>query len=779
MRIRLALAAGLTITGIASADYYSNPEIRPEYRCKDIPAGIGSPADPGGPASLHCQRLFWDLPPTTRLGAPVVAAQFAEDPIPRFPNGITDRIPPIWIGTLKAVSSPLALPAGKSVGQTEGFESEADCRAYANGCQRLCSDPFDVPYWKEIDDAEGRPVIGTDGSPRTGVDPATGASTGQPQRGPLYQVECRRGSRSYYGPWQTGGTVDLNACLAEPDHSTNAVAGACQGPVFDRLADTQPIRFENTARLDDDQLKAGTPPDRRLEWNLATEYYNHFASHHGTCYQPVDVCTDVNRPLPASAYSDTDPSATCYKYEKVSEPGSPCYAGDADPRCQPMNFPDGTSYKVPMGGFRNATQLPGRLSVPLPDNRGVLAGEDIVWGCNHHVVTQLPPGSYGMSRLANYRLQTHGIKNPTSDTIYGTPPGQEFGGAVGEMIIQYFTAPLKAAVKPVNANFNAAADLATTFYPPFTWNYHQSQWEPPFDSEVAIMAIHSHHRMVKGTMDVLPVNPPRPNDTDPVCGGPQPDGTPATNLYTDWFWEDAPVCQFWKQKDGPVPLRKGESLQTTCMVNNGITPEAIKHGLVSAGTVRTLREMGAPIPDYPALVPASTWGDPLQKSAVGQDLLYGMHPPINYRVVYKCSTNSTLKQIPGGSNVVLPEGIGDLYQICTPNPAVDSQGDYVDGAYKNDLQCGGGLCEPSSIVFACVGEDEMCIGVALYWKMEGPINPDGSVNPNWVQSVQSGNLNQAGTPGSTNTPSDYPSGNCAECGPPLIDRRIPGGRPGL
>jgi hypothetical protein len=786
LRVVLATALLIGAAGGARADYYSNAELRPARRCKDIPSGIGDASDPGGPGSLHCQRLFWDLPVTTTLGAEVIGAPYAEDTVPRFPNGDTDRIPPMWVGKLKANVDEL----NKLAGEIEGFEYEGDCTANSvdGTCQRLCADPLDIPYWQELNDPDGDPITAIHSS-RHGVNEEDGTSTGQLQTGQVFKLECRRGSRSYYGPWQTGGKVDPLACQHQLGSDTDAVAGACQGPIFDRLAATQPIRFENSDRLTDDVAHNGTPADKRLEWNMATEYYNHFASHHGTCYQPTVPCTDVQNPPPGSEYSETDPAAQCYNYERASAPGSTCYAGDADPRacCHDANgdCPD----KVDMGGFRNATQLPGRLSVPLPDGRGVLATEDIVWGCNHHVVTQLPPGSYSMTRLANYRLQQHGIRNPSlTDTIYGTAPGAEFGGAVGEMILQYFAKPMNADVKPVNANFNALADAATTFYPPFTWQYHEAEWLPPFDSQVAIMAIHSHHRMVKGTMNVAPVNPPRPNDTDPTCGGPKADGSPATDLYTDWFWEDAPVCQYWKQKDGPVPLRKGESLRTTCYVNNGVTPEAIKHGLVAGAAVEALKALGAPIPDYPALVPASTWGDPLVKSNVGKELLYGTHPPINYRVVYKCST-AGLEQVPGGSMVGLPTGIGDTYAICTPNPEKDGDGDYVDGAYRNDVQCGNndgvpdssdGLCEPSMIVFACIGEDEMCIGVALYWAMPRLGNPD--TNDEAMQNLQDGlaalqsgdtdtaqkKLNNVGLPGSTSQPTDYPAGNCAECtGPGL------------
>ncbi|TMA42190.1 MAG: hypothetical protein E6J83_12030, partial [Deltaproteobacteria bacterium] len=42
------------------------------------------------------------------------------------------------------------------------------------------------------------------------------------------------------------------------------------------------VRFENTVQLDDDNVA----PDNRREWNVASEFYNHFGSHHGTCWNP-------------------------------------------------------------------------------------------------------------------------------------------------------------------------------------------------------------------------------------------------------------------------------------------------------------------------------------------------------------------------------------------------------------------------------------------------------------------------------------------------------------
>ena len=84
---------------------------------------IAFPADPGGVASNHCQKLFWDIPAVTQLATVAVGAPYEEDSIPRWSRGITDRPPPLWVGTLNATQQP------------EGFEFEADCLANATGCQ--------------------------------------------------------------------------------------------------------------------------------------------------------------------------------------------------------------------------------------------------------------------------------------------------------------------------------------------------------------------------------------------------------------------------------------------------------------------------------------------------------------------------------------------------------------------------------------------------------------------------------------------------------------------
>jgi hypothetical protein len=712
------IGAGIVflLAGTARADYYSHPEIRPQNRCV---TADGTSFAAAGIDPIHCQKLIWDIPVSTVLGTIAVGRPYYEDSIPRFPNGITDRVPPMYVGTVN--------------GKPEGFERQSDCTANATGCHRLCPEGELgrwAPYPTLKNHASGKDPTGKLHS----VD-----NPAEIQSGPLFQLSCQRGSRSYFGPWQTG---------TDPK-------------VFDRDFDSnRSLLFENTDRLDADQARGVA---KRLEWNVGSEFYNHFASHHGTCYQPSSACGNptTGEAKPRAAYQ---PGGECYAYRQSAEPDN-CPANSYDTtkkNCQSTS------------GFRNGTQLPGRLAVPLPDNRGALGTEAQLWGCNHHVVTQLPPGSYGMTKLANYRLQRGGIKNTTGHAVYGVPSGQYIGGSVGEMVVQYFTEPYDADVKPVNVAFNAVADAVTTYYPPFTWSYHESEWFAPFDSLLGLTAIHSHHRMVKGTVNTFPPNPPRLNSPDPECGG-WGSGTVPENLYTDWEWEDAPVCHYWREPDGPVPLRKGESMRTTCYVNNGVTPEAIKHGLVAGASVQAIKALGAPIPDYPAVGPAAAWGDTLKDSPVGKALLYGTHPPINYRVVYKCNTNATAAKVPFVTLAAVPTESGQyLNKICNPNPAIDADGDYIDGAYVNDVQCGGGLCQPASIIFACVGEDEMCIGVTMYWAMPR-LGGDGSDEAvqnlqDAAAAAQAGNanaaqqeLNQVGTPGSSPSGSDVLLGNCPEC----------------
>src|SRR6185436_6765539 len=203
-------------------------------------------------------------------------------------------------------------------------------------------------------------------------------------------------------------------------------------------------------------------------------------------------------------------------------------------------------------------------------------------------VNQLPPGSYDMTELANYRLQKGGLVN-NSDKAYtafygpnAAPPGAVYGGTVGEIYAQYFTEPSAKPYKPINYMFNLVNDLATTTYPAFTWGYHETQWVAPYDLKMTFFALHSHHRMVKGTVNAVP-NTPRPNSTDPLCGGGN-GPVPPTDMYTNWYWENPRYCYYWKDPDGSITLRKGQVVRSTCFVNNGVTPEAIKHGLVAGAT---------------------------------------------------------------------------------------------------------------------------------------------------------------------------------------------------
>src|SRR5687768_9234280 len=79
----LALAL-LLAAAPALADYDSDPALAPEKRCASIPPSDG---DPGGAASVHCQRMIWDLRPATKLGFVAAAAPLPEKRVPRFPGG--------------------------------------------------------------------------------------------------------------------------------------------------------------------------------------------------------------------------------------------------------------------------------------------------------------------------------------------------------------------------------------------------------------------------------------------------------------------------------------------------------------------------------------------------------------------------------------------------------------------------------------------------------------------------------------------------------------------
>jgi hypothetical protein len=624
-----------------------------------------------------------------------------------------------------------------------------------------------IGWWAPIEDASHNAVIGND--PTGKLHDAEDRT--KVQRGPLFQVQCRRGSRSYQGPWQLGTNPHRY------DYNGLAI-----------------LRFENTGRLNRDVAAGRTTEDKRIEWNTGSEYYNHFASHHGTCYYPgkksegdgtaaglgnLDPCDDPLNPLPREAYDPGNPKAFCRAYQRSSDgPDDPmgkggCYAADSDTRC---------SVHGSGGVVRDATQVPGRLVKYFPDERGIPSVEDVLFRCDHHVVTQLPPGSYGITKLANFRLAHGGIRNDANVTLMDTPPGEIIGGAVGELIIQYFTEPANAAVKPLNWMFTALPDLVT-YYPPFTINYKEVPWTAPYDLEMTMLVLHSHHRMVKGTINLTP-NPLRLNSTNPLCGGSAGQTVPPLNLYTNWQWEDAPICDYWKEPDGPLTLRKSDVLRAGCTVNNGITPEAIKHGLVAGDVVETLRTLSnGAIPDDPSTVPTSTWAPAFIGSPVGREILYGTHDPENYRVVYKCATGSTPEQVEvedtavgvpdpvGGTPLATVPGatapgvLGTGTVICPPNPKKDADGDYVDGTYLNEAICGpGGLCEPSAVVWADRAEDEMCIMVGHYYALDRIGDMEGGGHDRAVGHLTSGDPNRVddvGTPGTTRNQDLV--GRCWDC----------------
>jgi hypothetical protein len=252
------------------ADYDSHPALKPANRCGMIKPGIGDPKDPGGVNSIHCQRLFWDMPATTQLGAIRVSAPFREDRVPRFTDGVTARPGPMYI--LDANGD------GKS-DNGEGYEKPGPGRV------RLCKDPDQIPAWQEILNADGSNKLGTDPLGYHSVDDPS-----KPQTGPLFKLTCRRGTRTYLGPWQTG---------SDP-------------AVYDRLMGNQSTRYENTARLDRDVAAGRTTADNRVEWNVASEFYNHFSSHHSTCYVNTEhACSDALNPKSREAYDPNNPKAEC------------------------------------------------------------------------------------------------------------------------------------------------------------------------------------------------------------------------------------------------------------------------------------------------------------------------------------------------------------------------------------------------------------------------------------------------------------------------------------
>ncbi|MGH7822976.1 MAG: hypothetical protein ACREQ9_24730, partial [Candidatus Binatia bacterium] len=375
----------------ASADYDSHPEIRPEARCGRIPPGIEDRRDPGGVASIHCQPLFWDLPAATRLGQVAAATPVPGDRRPWYPNGMIDRPPPMFI---------LDRDGDGASDDGQGYESAGPGRA------RLCVDPDEVPWWKPLADAQGKPVVGPD--------PVHGVT------GPHFTIGCRRGTRLRFGPWQIGRSRERADDIAE---------GV--------------MRIENSARLDRDVEFRGLDArrDGRVEWHTGTEFYAHFATHHAVCWNPENSrCNNPKNPWAAS-----DRSQCHAGYQEVADgPEAPggtgaCYAGDQDTRCRK---PDETGESV-----RDYTMLPGRTYFEYGPGEAEIMLEDQLRDCYQHLVPELPPrvayhveiSSFGLAGQADYRLQTGGLPNVSGERREGVAPGEVIGGAVGELVIQYFT----------------------------------------------------------------------------------------------------------------------------------------------------------------------------------------------------------------------------------------------------------------------------------------------------------------------------------------------------
>jgi hypothetical protein len=171
------------------------------------------------------------------------------------------------------------------------------------------------------------------------------------------------------------------------------------------------------------------------------------------------------------------------------------------------------------------------------------------------------------------------------------------------------------------------------------------------------------------------------------------------------------------------------------------------------------------IPDDPSTVPTSTWRQAFIESPAGREVLYGTHDPDNYRVIYKCSTaaagDTSLATVPGPAKA----GASQVTALCPPNPKKDADGDYVDGAYVNEDICGpGGICEPSSVVWADRAEDEMCIMVGHYYPLDRIGDMEGGGHDRAMGHLTSGDpdrVDEVGTPGTTRNQDVV--GRCWDC----------------
>jgi hypothetical protein len=128
----------------------------------------------------------------------------------------------------------------------------------------------------------------------------------------------------------------------------------------------------------------------------------------------------VSRSDPALADYETHPelrpAVRCAGLEDSSRPSG------YSPHCQPLRHEFST--------FRATAARQGRSTIDLPPGRAFGEVEDPLWFCNQHVISDEPP-DYGSTVRRNFRKQK--------------------GGAVGEMILQLFTAPASdESLKPVS-----------------------------------------------------------------------------------------------------------------------------------------------------------------------------------------------------------------------------------------------------------------------------------------------------------------------------------------
>src|SRR5207249_7403774 len=300
----------------ATADYHTHPELKPSSRCGTALQKNPLP-NPGNIESLEnyttdCQPLYWDLTATVELHAPVRAAY---DPITGFLHGPTDRPPPLYTDGV------------------DGFDEPGP------GLTPLCPDVPDpvtggidhmIPWWAPA----GQDTDGTN----------------------LYTVECRRGVRVHYGPWQVG---------TDPK-------------IYDRVAEAI-VRFENTDQLNDDNV----PLSNRREWNVASEFYNHFGSHHGTCWNPGVGFQGTGQLQGPNPCNNPDDPATASSYDQCGTNGNPPPPGSYQSGAETCPGSDPRFHCSVYNGynqqFRNATQYPGRLFVDLPTGRAVYNLEDQLW----------------------------------------------------------------------------------------------------------------------------------------------------------------------------------------------------------------------------------------------------------------------------------------------------------------------------------------------------------------------------------------------------------------